>query len=151
MGEGKIMGLAEIQENVSVSFTDEGLLLEAVTHSSCLNELKMGYSKHNLALAWLGDALIRWVVSEKVYGGDLSKQDLHDLRERYVVKDYLAGLARGYCLDKALIMPQGQEKEGGRSSTRNLHTVFEAVVGAVYRDQGYEKARNFVINSIFKK
>ena len=76
---------------------------------------------------------------------------MHDLRERYIGKEYLAGLARCYCLDEALIMPLGQEKEGGRSSIRNLHTVFEAVVGAIYRDQGYEKAKDFVKDSMFKK
>ena len=73
MGEWMNMDLATVQENIGVCFRDEGLLLEAVTHSSCLNE-PMGYSRHNLALAWLGDALIRWVVSENVYRGDLSKQ-----------------------------------------------------------------------------
>lgn len=145
------MGLAEIQENIGISFVDEGLLLEAVTHSSCLNEPKMTYSRHNLALAWLGDALIRWVVSEEVYRRDLSRQELHDLRERYVVDEYQAELARSYCFDEALIMPKHQENNGGRRSLGNLHTVFEAVVGAIYRDQGYEKARNFVINSMFKK
>ena len=143
------MDLATIPKNIGVCFEDENLLLEAVTHSSCLNE-PMGYNRDNLALAWLGDALIRWVVSEEVYRVDLSKQDLHDLRKHYVVDEYLTGLARGYCLDEALILPQGQENISGRRSIGNLHTVFEAVVGAVYRDQGYEMAQDFVMNSMFK-
>ena len=150
MGEGMNVSLDELQENIGVCFRDEGLLLEAVTHSSCLNE-PMGYSRDNVALAWLGDALIRWVVSEKVYRGDLSKQELHDLRELYVIDDYQAKLARDYCLDEALILPQSQENIGGRRSIGNLHAVFEAIVGAIYRDQGYEKAKNFVKNSMFKK
>ena len=123
-----IMDLATLQENIGVRFDDENLLLEAVTHSSCLNE-SMGYIKHSLALAWLGDALIRWVVSEEVYRGELSTKVLHDLRERYIGEKYLAELAKDFSLDEASILPKGQKKMGGKSNLGNLHTVFEAVVG----------------------
>lgn len=95
--------------------------------------------------------MIRWVVSEEVYQGELSTKALHDLRERYIGEKHLAGLAKDFSLDEALILPKGQEKMGGRSNLGTLHTVFEAVVGAIYRDQGYEIARDFVMNSIFKK
>lgn len=144
-----IIDLAEIQSEIGIVFKDKDLLLEALTHSSCLNEPSMGLEEHNEALAWLGDALIQWIVSEREYDGELSKEALTDQRKEYVNKKYLAGLAVEYKLDKALVLPEGQVKIRGRSNQKNLHTVFEAIVGAIYKDQGYETAKRFITNTMF--
>jgi len=143
------MDLAEVQRQLGIEFRDLNLLLEALTHSSCLNQPSIGYKRHNVALAWLGDALIHWVVSERVYCCELSKQELHNRRVEYVEEPFLSGLAVEFRLDKALIMPEGQVKEGGRTNPSNLHTVFEAVVGAIYKDQGFKVAERFVLDTLF--
>ena len=72
----------EVQNRLGLHFTDEKLLLEALTHSSCLNESKMGLHRSNENLAWLGDVVIDWVVSEALYDQELSKACLTDLRKK---------------------------------------------------------------------
>ncbi len=143
------MGFAEVQSELEIEFKNSDLLHEALTHASCLNEPSIGYKRHNEALAWMGDALIRWVVSERVYCCELSKKKLHNRREKYVGESFLSGLAIEVRLDEALIMPEGQVKEGGRIEPRNLHTVFEAIVGAIFKDQGFDVAKRFVIDTVF--
>jgi ribonuclease-3 len=107
----------------------------------------MGLKKDNEALAWLGDALIRWVASEKEFSDEASTKDLHNRREKYVKKGTLTGLSVGYGLDKALILPGHQEIMGGRANVTNLHTVFEAVVGAIFKEKGYDQTKQFILDS----
>ena len=141
------MDLDEIQERLGVEFKDQSLLLEALTHISCLNEPKTGLSKCNESLAWLGDALLYWVVSEREYQKDLSTEDLHNRRENFINKKYIAGRAVHYGLDKAMRITDGQAKEGGRANQKNQHTLYEAVVGAIYKDKDLESAKNFVLET----
>jgi len=139
--------LQKIQHDIEVEFCDEGLLVQALTHSSCLNEPWRGYKKSNESLAWLGDALINWVVSEHLFKPDGTKEKLTDSRKIYVNEMFLAGLSKKYGLDEALILPEGQENMGGRVNPKNLHTVFEALVGAIYRDQGFDAASRYVMKT----
>lgn len=151
------MDLGEVQERLGIEFNDTDLLLEALTHSSCLTEPQQGYHRSNEALAWIGDALIGWVQSEAIFNGwlhsseaiknpDLSTGELTERRKLYVEKKYLAEHAEELGLDRALIMPEHRVKEGGRQNLKNLHTVFEAIVGAVYRDKGYTFAKDFILS-----
>jgi len=138
------MDLDEVQRRLGVEFKDPDLLLEALTHPSCLNEPQLGFHRSNEALAWLGDALIEWVISESIFNPASSKGDLSEKRKDYVAKQYLAEHAIDLGLDNALIMPEHREKEGGRRNQENLHSVFEAIVGAIYRDKGYKLAKDFI-------
>ena len=142
------MNLDEVQSDLNIEFQDHDLLHEALTHASCMNEPNIGYKRHNEALAWLGDALIHWVVSERMYCGEPSKKELHNRRQKYVKKTFLADLAIKYRLDRGLIMPERQVKEGGRVSVNNLHTVFEAIVGAIFKDQGFKVAEDFIVDKV---
>lgn len=141
------MDLVEVQERLGVEFKNPILLLEALTHISCLNEPKTGLSKCNESLAWLGDALLYWVVSEREYQKDLSTEELHNRRENFINEEYLAGRASYYGLDEAMRITDGQVKIGGRTNPTNLHTVFEAIVGAIYKDKDLESAKNFVLET----
>ena len=140
------MDLDEVQRRLGVEFKDPDLLLEALTHPSCLNEPQLGFHRSNEALAWLGDALIEWVQSESIFNPASSKGDLTENRKDYVKKKYLAEHAKDLGLDNALIMPEHREKEGGRTNQGNLHTVYEAIVGAIYRDGGYKLAKDFILS-----
>ena len=141
------MDLDKVQERLGVVFKDRDLLLEALTHSSCLNEAQMGFHRSNEALAWLGDALINWVASEAIYNPTSSSGDLTEKRKDYVEKTILAELTKKLGLDNALIIPEHRVKERGRTNLKNLHTVFEAIVGAIYRDKDFEEAKDFVLES----
>jgi ribonuclease-3 len=138
------MDLDEVQRRLGVEFRDTDLLFEALTHPSCLKEHQLGFHRSNEALAWLGDALIDWVISESIFNLGLSKGDLTEIRKDYVEKKYLAEHAIELGLDIALILPEHREKEGGRRNLKNLHTVFEAIVGAIYKDKGYKIAKDFI-------
>ena len=140
------MDLDEVQRRLGVEFKDPDLLLEALTHSSCLNEPQMGFHRSNEALAWIGDALIEWVQSESIFNPTSSKGDLSEIRKGYVEKKYLAEHAKDLGLDNALIIPEHRVKEGGRINQENLHTVYEAIVGAIYRDRGYKLAKDFILS-----
>jgi ribonuclease-3 len=141
------MGLDEVQERLGVEFKDPDLLLEALTHSSCLNERQMGLRRDNESLAWLGDALIYWIVSKHVYRETLSTEELHKHRKKHINEEFLAARAVYYGLDDAMRITEGEEKNGGRTNQKNLHTVFEAVIGAIYMDKGIESAKDFVLKS----
>jgi len=142
------MDLGRVQCVLGVKFRDEDLLLQALTHSSCFNEPQMGYKKANESLAWLGDAFIHWVVSEHEYNSDLSVETLTENRKKYVETGFLASLAERHGLNNSLIMTRGEEKKGGRINQKNLHTVFEATVGAIYLDQEFCEAKVFVKKAI---
>jgi len=145
------MDLEKLQRSFDIRFRDEKLLLQALTHSSCLNEPQMGYLKSNESLAWLGDALINWVVSEHIFNPEYKKNMLTDCRKAYVNKKFLASLSKKHCLGHALIMTGGEEKEGGRYNQKNLHTVFEAIVGALYLDQGFDVANQYIIKTCVQR
>ena len=142
------MHFSQVQSNLGFEFKDLELLHEALTHSSCLNEQNIGYKRHNEAIAWLGDALIHWILSERVYCSELSPEELHNRRMKRENKTFLAELAVEFQLDNALIIPEGRVKEGGRTNEKNLHTVFEAIVGAIFKDQGFEVAKGFVLDKV---
>ncbi|MBT4722688.1 ribonuclease III, partial [Candidatus Falkowbacteria bacterium] len=76
-----------------------------------------------------------------------TKGGLTNSRKSKVKKEALAVLAKNLGLDKVLIIPEHRVKAGGRKNEKNLHTVYEAVVGAIYRDRGYESARDFVVRT----
>jgi len=140
------MDLDEVQRRLGVEFKDPNLLLEALTHSSCLNESQIGFHRSNEALAWIGDALIGWVQSESIFNPELSKGELSETRKLYVEKKYLAEHTTELGLSNALIIPEHRVKEGGRTNQENLHTVFEAIVGAIYREKGYTFAKDFILS-----
>ena len=142
------MNFDEVQGNLCYLFENENLLIEALTHSSCLNEKNMNLKKSNEALAWLGDAIIYCVVSKELFDPKLTKECLTDLRKKFIGAKYQAELAKKYGLDVALIIPDSQAKQGGRSNRKNLHTVYEAIVGAIYRDQGFEEAKKYILSHI---
>ena len=136
-----------MQKCLGVEFKNTDHLHEALTHPSCLVERCMGFHRSNEALAWLGDALIDWVVSEAIFNPCSNTGDLTEGRKVYIKKKTLADLAKKLGLDKALIIPEHQVKEGGRKNQKNLHTVYEAVVGAIYRDRDYEHAKDFILEN----
>jgi len=86
-------------------------------------------------------------VSEHIYNPDYTKEKLTDCRKEHVNKKFLANLSKKYGLEKVLIIPEGQEKMGGRYNQKNFHTVFEALVGAIYMDQGSDIASNYIIKT----
>lgn len=143
--------LSELEERMGVSFKELPLLEEALVHSSYLNENPHFTIPTNERLEFLGDAVLGLIVAEELYRRfpSLSEGDLTRLRSALVRQETLAKLARPLKLGDYLLMGKGEEASGGRSRQGNLARAFEAVLGAIYLDQGIEAASAFLARTLF--
>ena len=139
--------LAALQQTLGISFNDSSLLEQALVHSSYVNEKPGIASASNERLEFLGDAVLGFVVAEKLY------QDFHHsdegemtrLRAALVSRDTLAHMARAISLGDYLYLGRGEEVSGGRRKLANLAGALEAVIAAVFLDQGPATTRDFII------
>ena len=142
-----------LERDLGVSFRDRSLLELAFVHSSYLNENPEALPASNERLEFLGDALLGFVVAQDVYqrvpGG--SEGDLTSLRSDLVRGETLARVADSLQLGEYLILGKGEEASGGRDRESNLAATFEALVGALFLDQGYGPARDFVSRILSEK
>ena len=136
----------KVQEDIGVTFKDMSLLQQAFVHRSYLNENPDFTLGSNERLEFLGDAFLGLVIAESLYRqfGSLDEGEMTKLRAALVRQDSLAQLASCLGLGEYLYLGQGEEKGGGRKRARNLACVMEAVIGAVFVDQGFEIARDLV-------
>jgi ribonuclease-3 len=126
------------------------LLEQAFVHSSYLNE-NLGFAQpSNERLEFLGDAILNFIVTEKLYEEfpELSEGELSEIRASLVCRDTLAELASSLKLGDWLLLGRGEEANGGRSKASNLANAMEALVGALYLDQGLAKARRFILKQL---
>jgi len=139
--------LAEAQQTLGVSFGNPSLLKEALVHGSYANEYPNSALVTNERLEFLGDAILGAVVAARLYTefGHLNEGEMTKLRALLVRGDTLASVARDIGLSEFLLLGKGEEATGGRTKTANLAGALEAVVGAVFLDQGYDAARDFVL------
>jgi ribonuclease-3 len=138
--------LERFQSKIGVDFEDVTVLVEALTHSSFVNEHPDWDVKDNERLEFLGDAILDFLVGEWIYTRypDSGEGVLTSVRAHVVRTEGLASFARQIDLGKYLRLGRGEAASGGRSRAANLCAAFEALVGAIYLDQGIEKARRWV-------
>lgn len=138
--------LLTLSETLGITFTDLSLLDQALTHTSYANERKGDYPQ-NERLEFLGDAVLELVSSTYLFHRfpELPEGELTKTRAGLVCSESLAGLALGLGLGGYLLLGHGEEMGGGRTRQTNLEDVFEAVIGAVYEDQGFDAARSYVL------
>lgn len=138
--------LAELQEVIGYRFKQEGLLRQALTHSSFANEKHMKKLSDNERLEFLGDAVLEVVSSEFLFKNypKLPEGDLTKLRASIVCEPTLAMCTREMNLGKYLYLGKGENQTGGRERKSILSDALEAVIGAIYLDGGFEPARAFV-------
>lgn len=141
-----MIDLEDFQEQNGVSFTTPGLLQQALTHRSYINE-HGGAEGHNERLEFLGDAVLDFLVGDILYQRypDMPEGQLTRLRAALVRTESLAQLAREMGIGESLRMGKGEEASGGRERITNLCGAFEAVTGALYLDQGLEAVRTFIL------
>lgn len=128
------------------SFSDIGILEEALTHSSFANEQPEPIP-HNERLEFLGDAVLDLVVSECLMARflDATEGNLSKLRAHLVNEAALAKQARALGLGEYLRLGRGEELTGGRNKPSVLSGAYEALVAALYVDAGYERARAILL------
>jgi ribonuclease-3 len=139
-------GLDAFQKNLGVEFSDLAHLRRALTHRSYVNEHPDQALEDNQRLEFLGDAVLDFISGEMLYHRfpDAPEGKLTRLRSALVRTETLANLARRSHLNRVLLLGRGEEDNGGRDRNGNLCDAFEALVGALYLDQGMKKAEDFV-------
>ncbi len=135
--------LNRLQEDLGYSFSDPTLLLRCLTHVSF--ERREG-TDHNETLEFLGDAVLNLAISDLLMRRYPNKKegDLSKMRASLVNSVILAEKAIGLELGKLLRIGKGEERSGGRDKESILAAAFEAVLGGIYFDGGYEAARRVV-------
>lgn len=145
MGESR--DLEALQKRLGITFRDPVMLKRAVTHSSYLHENPAIEWGDNERLEFLGDAVADFIAAEYLYEQypDWPEGQLTNLRALLVRTDALAQFARQIELGRYLLLGRGEELSGGRSRAAMLSDSFEALLGALYLDQGMEAARRFFL------
>ena len=132
----------EFQNVIKYKFKNVNLLLEALTHSSYANEHQL---KSNERLEFLGDAVLELAMSKHLFSIiDLDEGVLTKTRAKAVCEEALDLYANKINLSKYLFLGKGEESSGGRTSKAILADAFEAVLGAIFLDRGFENAYSIV-------
>ena len=141
---------SEFQKIIEYKFQKEGLLRQALTHSSYANERHMKKHSDNERLEFLGDAVLEVVSSEFLFLNypEDSEGDLTKLRASLVCEPTLAYCAKEIRLGDFLYLGKGEDINGGRNRKSILSDALEAVIGAVYLDGGFASAKEFILKYV---
>jgi len=143
----------KIEKKIGTKFKNPDLLENAIVHRSYLNENPDFPLPSNERLEFLGDAVLEQVVSNYIYHNfpELPEGELTALRASLVRTESLADEARRLGLGEELLLSKGEETSGGRDNPYLLANTFEAVVGAIYLDQGIEMSQDFIQRELLYK
>lgn len=137
------------REKLGVEFTNVDLLIVAFTHRSYLNEHRKTGTEHNERLEFLGDAVLELVATEYLYGSFSDPEGiLTNWRSSLVRTESISAAASRCGFGPLLRLSRGEKHGGERARMQILANSYEAVVGALYLDQGYEAAKRFIHESL---
>ncbi len=137
--------LANAEAKIGYVFKDKTLLRTALTHSSYLNEHKDA-EECNERLEFLGDSVLSLISSDHLYrtlGGD--EGDLTKTKALLVCEEALSTYARELNLGESLLLGRGEQQAGAQNRNSILCDEIEAILGAIYLDGGYDKAKDFIL------
>lgn len=142
----------QIEKNIGIVFKDKALLHRAFTHRSYLNENRKE-KESNERLEFLGDAVLEFIISEELYKKFPNQDEGHltALRSKLVNTTSLAETAKEIGAGEALFLSKGEEQGGGRNNSSLLANTLEAIIGALFLDQGVETAKTFINKFISTK
>jgi ribonuclease-3 len=136
----------KFEEKTGVKFKDESLLTRAFTHRSYLNENRNSDLKHNERLEFLGDAVMELVTTVYLFQNfpDKTEGDLTAYRASLVNTQTISEVSTELGFNDYLLLSKGEAKDVGRARQYILANTFESVIGAIYLDQGYDAAKDFI-------
>ncbi len=141
--------ISSFADRLGIGFKNLKLLQQAVTHRSYLNENRNYPLDHNERLEFLGDAVLELSVTDYLFRNFPNPEgELTNWRAALVNKDMLSKVARRLGVEDYLLMSRGESKDVGRARNYILANAMEAIIGAIYVDQGYKKADEFIKNNI---
>jgi ribonuclease-3 len=137
----------DLQKSLGYQFRDEKLITEALTHRSYTKEF------NNERLEYLGDAVLDLIVGEYLYHlfPDAEEGMLSKLRAALVNEDAFYKLAKRLNLGEYLFLSPAEENNGGRDKPSILSSAFEAIIGALYLEAGFDKAKEVALDLIKKE
>ncbi|MGD0976675.1 MAG: ribonuclease III [Minisyncoccia bacterium] len=141
--------LSELENKIGVNFKNKDLLLQALTHRSYLNENPKWHLDQNERLEFLGDAVLELSVTEFLYKNYPNPEgELTSWRAALVNAIILSRITEKFDLNSFLLLSRGEAKDTGRARQYILANAIEALIGAIYLDQGYEVADRFIARFI---
>lgn len=140
------MDFTEFEKKINIDFKDKNLLKQAFIHRSYINENKSSGLNHNERLEFLGDAVLELVITDFLYKKyeDKAEGELTAYRSALVNADTCADIARDLGMETNLLLSKGESKDTGRARQYILANALEALIGAIYIDQGLDSAREFI-------
>jgi len=143
---------SQFEKQMGIKFKNKDLLIQAFCHRSYLNENPDFYLAHNERLEFLGDAVLELVVTEYLYKKypEKSEGELTNWRASLVNARILAEVAKDIGFNDFLLLSRGENKELGKARQYILANTFEALIGAMYLDQGIEPCRKFIEKNLIK-
>ncbi|HLS10368.1 ribonuclease III [Lentibacillus sp.] len=147
------MSFSQLEKKLDIVFNDKNLLKQAFTHSSYVNEHRDKNISDNERLEFLGDAVLELGVSQYLYKQKerLAEGDLTKLRASIVCEPSLVEFSLQLDFGDFLLLGHGEEQSGGRKRPAILADVFEAFLGALYLDQGYDAVIQFLKQYVYPK
>ncbi|MEW5805594.1 MAG: ribonuclease III [Patescibacteria group bacterium] len=146
------MDFSKLEKNLGYQFKNIDYLKEALTHRSYLNENSSWPHPHNERLEYLGDAVLELAATEYLFQNYQNGEgDLTAFRAALVNADSLAQAATNLEINDFLLLSKGEAKETGKARQEILGNTFEAVIGAIYLDSGFELAQDFIKRSLLFK
>ena len=142
-----------LQSKLGVKYDNTEKLVEALTHNSFVNESKKEEINSNERLEYLGDAVLQLIVSELLFElqPNKSEGDMTIMRSHIVRKETLADAAKNLDLAKWLRVGNGLIFSEIESNKSILSNIFEALIGSIYVDLGYQSAKNFIVTTLKDK
>lgn len=139
--------LKALEKILGIDFKDISLLEKSLVHRSYLNENQGTDSDSNERLEYLGDAILGYIVAEKLYRDfpEYDEGQMTRLRSILVRRETLARISRSINIGEYLFLGKGEDTSGGRNKSANLACALEAVIAAVYLDQGIVKTRKMIL------
>lgn len=144
---------APFEDKIGHHFSNPALIEQAFTHRSYLNENRAPGKEHNERLEFLGDAVLELVVTEFLYAKFPEKPEGELTAYRAALVNTVsiseAGAALG--MNDFLLLSRGESRDTGRARQIILANAFEALIGALYLDAGYDVAQKFIADQLFHK
>lgn len=140
------MNFVDLEKKIGFQFKDPALLKQALTHRSYLNEFKNQKIESNERLEFLGDVVLSFVISSWLFNEfpDFHEGKLTSLRSNLVNTGALAKIAQQLEIGDYLLLSRGEKEAQGQTNPTLLANALEALLGAIFLDQGLETAKNFI-------
>lgn len=139
-----------LEKTIGITFKNKDLIAQALTHRSAVRQSRnLG---HNERLEFLGDAVLELITTTYLFAfEDKTEGEMTNLRSALVNRENLASVAQEIKLGEYLCMSKGEERSGGREKDSTLANAVEALIGAIFIDQGFERTEEFCTDFILTR